>query len=680
MPVAVLTVICVVVAILLAVVNHFTAPEIAKNAERKVNESLYAVLDGADGFDEIKNLDEYEGKPKTVVAAHKDKGGSGYVIVLETSTSYTSGAAMSITVGIGTDGAVKGATVTSYSETKDFGKETYPKTFVGLTSDDIDTSNGDLLVSGVTYSSKAFKAAIKDALEFVKLLGGAEPIEPTPETLPKTDAEIIELAKALVGEGADLEDVTPTERDLVKRVYKDKGGKGYVAYLVVMSQYGTPETETLVHFTNGGKLSKTSKVVWKPSDANPEYGYNPPAADVVDAFYAKLADKSFEEFKSVFTGEDVELVSGVTKTSKNLVASIVEAFEKVEELIANDMPRVEDEVKQLAAALVGEGASLINVTPDETKYIKRIYKDEKTRGYVAYLVVISQYGTPETETLVHFNASGRIAGVNKLVWKPSDANPEYGYNPPAMDVVDAFYAKFDGKNSTEFKTAFTGEGVELVSGVTKTSKNLVESIVEAFGAVDKLIYEDMPTSEATVKALATTCLEGITELEEIAIGNCDYVRRLYVDKGGKGLVAYVVVISQYGTPETETLIHADETGKIVAINPITWKPSDANPEYGYNPPAEDVVNAFYEKIPGNTLETMKANFTGEGVELVAGVTKTSKNLVASIIEGLEVINENLPEPPVDTTPRTVGIVILAVALLSVAAVVVIKIVRRRKVR
>ena len=108
MPVAVLTVICIVVAILLAVVNHFAAPEIAKNAERKVNESLYAVLGDAEGFDEIKDLDSYAGKPKTVKAAHKDKGGSGYVIVLETSTSYTSGAAMSITVGIDTDGVIKG--------------------------------------------------------------------------------------------------------------------------------------------------------------------------------------------------------------------------------------------------------------------------------------------------------------------------------------------------------------------------------------------------------------------------------------------------------------------------------------------------------------------------------------------------------------------------------------------
>ena len=520
MPVAVLTVICIVVAILLAVVNYFAAPEIKKNADRKVNESLYAVLDEADGFYEVK-LDDYTSKPATVKSAYKDKGGNGYVIVLETSTSYTSGAKMSVTVGIGTDGVIKGAKITQYSETKDFGKETYPKTFVGLTSDDIDTSNSELLVSGVTYSSKAFKAAVKDALGFAAVLGGAAPTEPEPEVLPKTDAEIIALANALVGSGADLEDVTPEKRELVKRVYKDKGGKGYVAYLLVISQYGIPETETLVHFTNNGK----------------------------------------------------------------------------------------------------------------------------------------------------------IAGVSKLTWKTSDAM--FGYVPPTEEVVDAFYAKLKDNNSKTFKEKFTGEGVELVSNATNTATALVNSIVEAFGIVDDLIIKDMPTAEATVKSLAAALVGEGADLEEIAIGTNDYTRRLYRDKSGKGYVAYAVVISQYGTPETETLIYNDNDGKIVGIKKITWKTSDAM--YGYVPPTEEVVDAFYAKLLDNDLASIKANFTGEGVELVANATSTSTRLVESIIEALEIVEENLPEPPVDTTPRMVGIIILAVAFASVAAVIVIKCVRRRRV-
>ena len=527
MPVAVLTVICVVVAILLAVVNYFTAPEIKKNADRKVNESLYAVLDEAEGFDNVK-LEDYASKPETVQSAYKDKGGNGYVIVLETSTSYTSGAKMSITVGIGTDGAIKGAKITQYSETKDFGKETYPNTFVGLTSEDIDTSNKELLVSGVTYSSKAFKAAVKDALDFAAILGGAAPVEPEPEVLPKTDAEIIALANALVGSGADLEDVTPDERDLVKRVYKDKGGKGYVAYLVVIS-------------------------------------------------------------------------------------------------------------------------------PD--------------------------YGTVETETLVHFTSSGKIAGVNKLTWKTSDAI--YGYVPPTEDVVDAFYAKLKDNNSASFKEKFTGEGVELVSNATSTSTRLVNSITEAFEIVDSLVVNDMPTDETTVKSLAAALVGEGADLETVEIGTNEYVRRLYRDKGGKGYVAYAVVISQYGTPETETLIYTDNDGKIAGVKKITWKTSDAM--YGYVPPTEDVVDAFYAKLPGNDLASIESNFTGEGVELVANATSTSTKLVSSIIESLEIIEEaigtgeELPDTPADTTPRMVGIIILAVAFASVVAVIVIKYARRRRV-
>ena len=328
MPVVVLTVICVVVAILLATVNYFTAPIIEKEKERKVNESLYAVLEDATGFENI-TLDG--NRPDTVVSAHKDKGGSGYVIVLETSTSYTSGAKMSITVGIGTDGVIKGVSLNAYSETKDFGKETYPKTYIGLTGDDIDTSNSEHLVSGVTYSSKAFKAAIKDALNYATVLGGGEIEEPTPEVLPKTDEEIITLATSLVGEGATFEDVTPEGGKLVKRVYKEKSGKGYVAYLVVISpDYGTVETETLVHFSNSGKIAGVSKLTWKTSDAI--YGYEPPTPEVVDEFYAKLKGNDSKSFAAKFTGEGAEVVANATNTTGRLAESIAEAFGIVDDV------------------------------------------------------------------------------------------------------------------------------------------------------------------------------------------------------------------------------------------------------------------------------------------------------------------------------------------------------------
>ena len=141
------------------------------------------------------------------------------------------------------------------------------------------------------------------------------------------------------------------------------------------------------------------------------------------------------------------------------------------------------ELADLAKALVGEGAALTKIAATG-EYVKDVFVDANGKGYVVHLLVMSQYGTPETETLVYINAEGKLAGVNKMIWKTSDAM--YGYVPPEAAVVDAFYAKLTGKTAAEFKAAFTGEGVELVTNATSTSTKLVASILEAFEIVEKV--------------------------------------------------------------------------------------------------------------------------------------------------------------------------------------------------
>ena len=143
-----------------------------------------------------------------------------------------------------------------------------------------------------------------------------------------------------------------------------------------------------------------------------------------------------------------------------------------------------DEIALLGEELIGEGASLVKVLGSYRDYVQAVYADENGLGYVVHVLVMSQYGAPETETLLYIDADGKLAGVNKLVWKTSD--PIYGYVPPTDDVVDAFYAKLTGKNEAEFKAAFTGEGVELVSNATSTSTKLVASILAAFDTVDRI--------------------------------------------------------------------------------------------------------------------------------------------------------------------------------------------------
>lgn len=73
--IVVLTSICLVVAALLAGVNHITAPIIEKSAVSGEQASLYTVLPNAAGFEE----ETLEGDvPETVTGVFRDTGGSGY--------------------------------------------------------------------------------------------------------------------------------------------------------------------------------------------------------------------------------------------------------------------------------------------------------------------------------------------------------------------------------------------------------------------------------------------------------------------------------------------------------------------------------------------------------------------------------------------------------------------------
>ena len=150
--VIVLSAICLVVTALLATVNYITAPVIEKNALLKEQESLRIVLPEAEEFEEI-SLSE---KPETVTGIYREINDKGYVITLETVSSYSQNP-MTFTLGITLDGKISGVEITNYSETKNFGD--YPEGFVGKDS----ALEGVDVAAGVTYSSEAFKGAVKDA-------------------------------------------------------------------------------------------------------------------------------------------------------------------------------------------------------------------------------------------------------------------------------------------------------------------------------------------------------------------------------------------------------------------------------------------------------------------------------------------------------------------------------------
>lgn len=306
MPVLVLTVICVTVAALLDAVNMLTEDKIKQNALLKEQQSLTEVLPSDDGFDEIST----DGLPSTVKSAYKEKSGKGFVFIMTTSTSYSSGD-MTISVGI-SNGAVVGVKLTSYQESKDFGKTTYPEKYVGATKQ---TYSSVEITSGVTYSSNAFKAAIGDALDAAEMLtvGGTAMLlsaVAVSGALPRDESEITAAMTETVKGAVGFEDVTPAERpETLKRLYKEKIGKGYVAYIVTAGEYVEVATEGVVWFGTDGRIKAVKLLTWT-------VGHGVDYGDFESRFTGKTKDNVTK----------TELVTSATYTSGDFRQAVSDAF------------------------------------------------------------------------------------------------------------------------------------------------------------------------------------------------------------------------------------------------------------------------------------------------------------------------------------------------------------------
>ncbi len=153
--------ICLVVSILLALVNFITAPVIENSKKAAIRESLIVVLPDAEDFEEISLT---ENVPETVTSIYKDTAGAGYAVTLATKSQYSEDY-MLITVGIDSALLIKNIQITAYSDSKAL-PEAYPSTYIGKDA----TLAGTDLVSGVTYSSRAFKEAILDAFTALNIV------------------------------------------------------------------------------------------------------------------------------------------------------------------------------------------------------------------------------------------------------------------------------------------------------------------------------------------------------------------------------------------------------------------------------------------------------------------------------------------------------------------------------
>lgn len=151
--VLVLTAICVFMALCLGLINHVTEPAIAINKDKTIQEALKEVLP-ADGYDPVDG----NGGEESVDQIYR-AGEEGFVVQV-TPTSGFSGA-ITMMVGISTDGAITGISIIEHAETSGLGsnatKPEWQEKFVGTTEEvAVDKDGGKIpSLTGSTITSRA---------------------------------------------------------------------------------------------------------------------------------------------------------------------------------------------------------------------------------------------------------------------------------------------------------------------------------------------------------------------------------------------------------------------------------------------------------------------------------------------------------------------------------------------
>lgn len=166
-PVAVLTVICLVIVALLTGTYQFTKPYIEAAEQEQANEARRAVFSGETTFTPY----EMNPLPDGIVEIHTAEG-KGYAVKAQ-ATGYDGSVPVTVMVGIKTDGTVAGVTIISHGETPGLGgnieRESFTGQFIGKNADSAGEAE---IIAGATRSSKAVAEAVRNAAETVRMITG----------------------------------------------------------------------------------------------------------------------------------------------------------------------------------------------------------------------------------------------------------------------------------------------------------------------------------------------------------------------------------------------------------------------------------------------------------------------------------------------------------------------------
>ena len=166
-PILVLVLICAIMSGLLAFTNGITDPIIKAAEEEAKKAARIEVLPAADSFVKV----EADGLPATVKEVYQAQNGAGYTFSI-TAQGYGGKNTLKMAVGIDMDGKITGTKVLDHKETAGLGSKITTDAFQGQFPGKDASLEGVDNISGATFSSNYFRAAIADAFAAFDMVTG----------------------------------------------------------------------------------------------------------------------------------------------------------------------------------------------------------------------------------------------------------------------------------------------------------------------------------------------------------------------------------------------------------------------------------------------------------------------------------------------------------------------------
>ena len=165
MPIAVLTIICIVVAGALALMNSFTAPVIDAAAADRAFVSMTQKIPDATGFTPVST----DGLPRAIRAVYSTDNNVGYIFII--SVNGFSGE-IRVMCAIDNDGRIVSSSTLQHTETQGIGTILDQASFTGQFDGKDESLDDVFTVTGATISTAAYKNAIREAFAAFDIVTG----------------------------------------------------------------------------------------------------------------------------------------------------------------------------------------------------------------------------------------------------------------------------------------------------------------------------------------------------------------------------------------------------------------------------------------------------------------------------------------------------------------------------